>query len=144
VIFDGSTAIMNGEVVTASAEGSTVMIDGEEVSVTFDGDNVIVNVKAVSEAVPAAAVSNGEAVVASASESAGLEETVGEVFTAEVLSEAIFPASVELNGAPVGVTFDGTVALVKTDSTAPGATVNPSCRISSDKTVYELEVLKHN
>jgi len=24
---------------------------------------------------------------------------------------AIFPASVELNGAPVGVTFDGTVAL---------------------------------
>jgi len=43
VIFDGSTAIMNGEVVTASAEGSTVMIDGEEVSVTFDGDNVIVN-----------------------------------------------------------------------------------------------------
>merc|ERR1712194_700063 len=122
--------------VTASAEGSTAMIDGEEVSVTFGGDNVIVNVKAVSEAIPEAAVSNGEAVVASASESAGLEETVGEVFTAEVLSEAIFTASVEL-------TCDGTVALVKADRTDPGATVNPSCKISSDKTVYELEVLKH-
>ena len=133
MIFDGSTAILNGEVVTSSAEGSTVMIDGEEVSVTFDGDNVIVNVNAVSEAVPAAAIFNGEAVIASTSESSGVEETVGEVFTAEVLSEAIFLARFELNGAPVGVTFDGTVALVKTDSTAPGATVNPSCRISSDK-----------
>ena len=42
-IFDGSTALMNGEVDVESEEGSTMVIDGEEISVTFDGKNVKVN-----------------------------------------------------------------------------------------------------
>ena len=69
VIFDGSTAIVNGEVVTASAEGSTVMIDGEVVFLSVDGSNVIVNGEAVPEAMPAAAVTNGVAVAATPSHS---------------------------------------------------------------------------
>ena len=43
VTFDGKTALVNGEVVTASKEGSTVMIICKEMSVTFDGSDVVVN-----------------------------------------------------------------------------------------------------
>lgn len=48
VIFDGLTAIMNGEIIPASPGGSTVMIDGDEVSVTFDRDHAAVHREDVS------------------------------------------------------------------------------------------------
>jgi len=89
VIFDGTTALVNRQVVAASKEGSTVMIDGEEVSVTFDGSEVIVNGETSSEVVPSAAVAEGG-----------------------VTSEAVVPESVEVNRESVTVKFDGTVALV--------------------------------
>ena len=47
VIFDGTTTLLKGEVVTASEEGSTVMINGEETSVTFAASDVLVNRVAV-------------------------------------------------------------------------------------------------
>ena len=43
VIFDGSSAIVNGEGAIASEEGYTVVTDREEGSVTFDDSDVIVN-----------------------------------------------------------------------------------------------------
>ena len=63
VIFDGLTAIMNGEIIPASPEGSAVMIDGE-VSVTFDRDHAAVHREDVSVAQPASEIENGEAVAA--------------------------------------------------------------------------------
>merc|ERR1712151_1184763 len=103
-------------------------IDEEEVSVTFEGDEVIVNGEAVSEAKPAAAVVSGEAVAeaASAPASSASDETAEEPASEGVAAEAIIPASVEVNGAPVGVTFDGTVALVNGQpviATEEGSTV---------------------
>merc|ERR1712151_1361586 len=99
-------------------------------SVTFEGDEVIVNGEAVSEAKPAAAVVSGEAVAEAASASApassASDETVEEPASEGVAAEAIIPASVEVNGAPVGVTFDGTVALVNGQpviATEEGSTV---------------------
>ena len=68
VIFDGLTAIMNGEIIPASPEGSTVMIDGDEVSVTFDRDHAAVHREDVSVAQPASEIVNGEAVAAAESE----------------------------------------------------------------------------
>ena len=79
---------------------------------------MIVNGESVPEAVLSAAVATGEAVAAV--EPAGEASSVPvdatdaalEDATEEAVSEAILPTSVEVNGEPVGVTFDGSVALV--------------------------------
>ena len=57
---------------------------------------------------------------------AGAGEAVVEVISEATTSEAILPASVEVNGVPVDVTFDGTVALVNFQpmiATEEGSTV---------------------
>ena len=96
VIFDGTTAIVNGEVVTASEEGSTVTINGRAVSVTSVGSDVVVNGDAVSFLAPSSAVLNGEVVDEVAAVVAG--EVNVEVVSEAVISEAILPASVDVNG----------------------------------------------
>ena len=58
-------------------------------SVTFENGKVIASRKAESEEEPSSAASGGE-----------------------VVSEAIAPVSVKVNGESVAVTFDGTVSLV--------------------------------
>ena len=105
IIFDGLMVIVNEESSLASPEESIAMIDGEEGSATFGGDHVVVNKEDVSVVKPAAEIVNGEAVAAAQSE-------YSVVVTVAVVFGAILSASVEVIGAPVGVTFDGNVALV--------------------------------
>ena len=79
---------MNGKVVAVSEEGWTVVIE-EKVTVIFENGKVIANGEAESEAEPSSAASGGE-----------------------VVSEAIAPVSVKVNGESVAVTFDGIASLV--------------------------------
>ena len=79
---------MNGKGVVVSEEGAIVDIE-EEVTVIFENGKVIANGEAESEAEPSSAASEGE-----------------------VVSEAIAPVSVEVNGESAAVTFDGTASLV--------------------------------
>ena len=65
------------------------MIDGEEV-ITFDGSDVIGNREVVINMLSSAAIGEGE-----------------------VVSEILVPTSAEVNGGSLGVTFDGTVPLLK-------------------------------
>ena len=106
VTFDGKTALVNGEVVTASEEGSTVMIICKEMSVTFDGSDVVVNREAVSIAAPAAPGLNGEVageVVAG---------VAGEVISEAATLEAILRSNIDVNEEAVSVVYDGSVAVV--------------------------------
>ena len=65
------------------------MIDREEASVKFDGSDVIESGDTVNRAIPSVVVAE-----------------------AEIVSEAVVPASVEVNGDLVAVTFDETVVVV--------------------------------
>ena len=106
VTFDGKTALVNGEVVTASEEGSTVMIICKEMSVTFDGSDVVVNGEAVSVAAQAAAVLNGEV----AGEVVAV--VAGEGISEAATLEAILRSNIDVNEEAVSVVYDGSVAVV--------------------------------
>ena len=79
---------LNGKVVVVSKEGWIVVIE-EKVTVIFENGKVIANGEAESEAEPSSAASEGE-----------------------VVSEAVAPVSVEVNGESIAVTFDGIASLV--------------------------------
>lgn len=80
---------MNGKVVAVSEEGAIVVIK-KEVTVIFENGKVIANGEAECEVEPSAAASEGE-----------------------VVSEAIAPVSVEVNGESVAVAFYGAIFIVK-------------------------------
>ena len=57
-----TTTVVNEELVRLSVEGSVQMIHREEANIRFDGSDVIVNGETVGEAIPSAAIAEGEVV----------------------------------------------------------------------------------
>ena len=118
MIFDGTTTLANGKIVTASEEGSTVMIICKEISVTFDGYDVVVNVEVVSVAARAPAVLNGEV----AGEVGGI--VAGEGISEAATLEAILRSNIDVNKEAVSVVYDGSVAVVNGHPVVATTSVN--------------------
>ena len=116
VTFDESIVIVDGQLVVGTTEGSSILIDGEDVPVTCERDKEI-HTLGVTRGIsgkpacsPESIVTRNERVEGSGTdgdEHAGLGDA-----TEEAISEAVLTTSVEINGEPVGVTFDESIALV--------------------------------